>query len=573
MFQFSRFRVKNSIKILHYGYYGQKKSEILRYQSIFTRIKKIFTSGYNIRNETLELLKLSKFTEEEFSKSFQSLRTKDYNEGQIHLKDGLKQLSSSVKPDKPLNEEKIELMCKAILGSGAVHSDSKHQMLSYNEFRSSVTTLAEKLDPRIYQLGFSFLLVGTSVGIIIPCMPLLVSKLEISPAAFGIVISAFGLSRLLGNVPSGFLVEKYGRKSVLMGGLVLCGVANFAISFILYPGLGTPWLIFCRFVGGLGVAAFISGGQMIISDISTNLNRTRTIAPVMAAFSAGTALGPALGGVLVDLVGLTNTYAIVGGCFGLIAIKVHFMMTETMKQKKKIVNIKTPPLIITEGISPISPVTPPLPSLTKEIRSSFTVASNSWKTLMKRSEIRNMITLNTLFWFSLAGAQFTLLPLHLVNDQFNFTPSEIGSCFAYSSIISLLCSQPIAYISDKFGKQKVMIFGTTLVSFSVFAIPFTSSLYELLAVLTPFSMGLTCMSAATPALITDLTSSDERAQALSLLRTSSDMGFLFGATFSGLLASHISTTAAFLTDGGTVVAAVLLYLMRSRAIQHENDKK
>ncbi len=36
---------------------------------------------------------------------------------------------------------------------------------------------------------------------------------------------------------------------------------------------------------------------------STPLNRTRTIAPVMAGFSGGAALGPAAGGVLIDSIG------------------------------------------------------------------------------------------------------------------------------------------------------------------------------------------------------------------------------------------------------------------------------
>jgi MFS family permease len=50
------------------------------------------------------------------------------------------------------------------------------------------------------------------VGIIIPCMPLLVSQLSIPASEFGLVISAFGLSKLIGNIPSGYFVEKYGRK-------------------------------------------------------------------------------------------------------------------------------------------------------------------------------------------------------------------------------------------------------------------------------------------------------------------------------------------------------------------------
>lgn len=68
------------------------------------------------------------------------------------------------------------------------------------------------------------------MGIIIPCMPLLVSQLSIPPSEFGLVVSAFGLSKLLGNIPSGYFVEKYGRKPSMVAGLGMCGVGLGAIG-------------------------------------------------------------------------------------------------------------------------------------------------------------------------------------------------------------------------------------------------------------------------------------------------------------------------------------------------------
>ncbi len=68
------------------------------------------------------------------------------------------------------------------------------------------------------------------MGILIPCMPLLVSQLNIPPSEFGLVVSAFGLSKLIGNIPSGYFVEKYGRKPSMMVGLGMCGVGLGSIG-------------------------------------------------------------------------------------------------------------------------------------------------------------------------------------------------------------------------------------------------------------------------------------------------------------------------------------------------------
>lgn len=546
----------------------------------------VVTSSLYYREEILELLQLKTFTEEEWRQSFQSLQV-DKADNTIELKESLTHLYQQKVPWLPLNNKKIEVLASEILPK-KTHPSSldnvpsfQNKRITFDQYKQYLTKYSERLDKRVWNIGMSFLLTGVSVGVIIPCMPLLVSQLQISPSSFGFVISAFGLSKLLGNVPSGFLVEKYGRTAVVTSGLVLCGLANCAISFIFLPGFGTPWLVFCRFLAGIGVSGFIAGGQMIMSDISTHLNRTRTIAPVMASFSAGTAFGPAIGGILVDTIGLTYTYATVGACFGLIALQNQLTMKETKRvklldQRPSSSNNTSTITSQTSSLSPSSPSETILkakerPKMSSEILKSFKTASNAWKELLHIPQIKNMIILNTVFWFAMSGAQFTLLPLHLVSNTFNFTSFEIGSCFAYSSIVSFLASQPIAYLSDKYGKQKVMIAGMTLVSSSVLSLSFTSNLTELLVVLTPLAAGITSMNAATPALMTELTTSEQRAQGLSLLRTASDIGFLFGAVFSGYVASHFDLSTAFLTDGTTVLSAMIWFYLRNKLVSEASS--
>jgi MFS family permease len=87
------------------------------------------------------------------------------------------------------------------------------------------------------------------VGIIIPCMPLLVSQLSIPASEFGLVISAFGLSKLIGNIPSGYFVEKYGRKPSMVVGLGMCGVGLGALGEWLCETVLVSWSVRC--LGGL----------------------------------------------------------------------------------------------------------------------------------------------------------------------------------------------------------------------------------------------------------------------------------------------------------------------------------
>jgi len=69
---------------------------------------------------------------------------------------------------------------------------------------------------------------------------------------------------------------------------------------------------------------------MAVADISTPLNRARMMAPMTTAFSAGTVLGPAVGGVLCSALGVAPTFGVVGALFGANALATRLLTSETM---------------------------------------------------------------------------------------------------------------------------------------------------------------------------------------------------------------------------------------------------
>ena len=185
--------------------------------------------------------------------------------------------------------------------------------------------MATVLDPRVYTLATSMCIVGTSVGVVIPVMPLLVHELAISTSQFGLVVAAFGASKLIGNIPAAYLVERYGRRPCLIYSLLGIGTAMGGICFVhSFVGLAGA-----RFATGLGVSLYIAASTMYNTDISTPLNRARTLAPVMAAFSAGMAIGPALGGYMAGTVGVHPTFVVVGAAFASTAGLNWMAITET----------------------------------------------------------------------------------------------------------------------------------------------------------------------------------------------------------------------------------------------------
>lgn len=436
-------------------------------------------------------------------------------------------------------------------------------LMSYEQYQEKIVRIGERLDIRIWNIGLSFLFAGASVGIIVPCMPLLVSQLSIPPNEFGYIVSAFGLSKLLGNIPAGYLVDTYGRKPVMVAGLGMCAIGMGSIGFALMPGLGTSWLISCRLVSGLGVSAFVAGGFMYMSDISNALNRTRTIAPVMAAFSAGAALGPAVGGILVDTIGIPSTYGIVGGLFVLLAAVNSRLLEETKAQVLLSTDSSCDVELPQDGSS--------VKDMERGILGSFHTAYSSWYELINSSnrQISNVVVLNGLYWFTLSGTQMTLLPLVMVNPHFGLQMSayEIGGCFAFMSIISFASSQPLAYLSDKYGKVPLMLIGCTMLSGSMFSLPLLAKMgstsMDLLPILLPFALGSTIMNSNPNAVMANETTSESRSQGLSLLRTSGDLGLLLGSTASGAFAFMTSIESALQMNGLVTSATIIWFTCRN----------
>lgn len=505
------------------------------------------------RSDLFKLLQLRTFDAKEIETSFHLLQQANpVDENDTKHSEKAITVNATKGLERLYHQEAVEPSAKSLATFRKLLSTEQISTTELNlvDYTTHIQSLGEKLDRRIISIGTSFLLTGVSVGIIIPCMPLLVNELALPPSDMGIVVAAFGLSKLLANMPSAHFVEKYGRKPAIETGLVLCGVGVAAIGLTLLPGFGSNWLIGCRFLSGVGVSAFLAGGFMFVSDISTALNRTRTIAPVMASFHAGSALGPALGGVLVQHAGLAATYGTVGALFLVIAASNHFTMMETKPQ------FFTPPA----STGSTEPSTTAAVAMKSGFKEQFHATTSSWKELAAMPALRDVIAMNGVFWFVWSGAQLTLLPLFLVsNGAYSLSPAELGGFFAVASIVSFLSAQPVAYVADKHSKIGTFMTGLGLASGCIMALPLTGSLTHLFALLVPLSLGSTILNALPASMVTDLTTEAQRAQALSLMRTSGDMGLLLGATTAGIIASQTSIATAFMFDGSVLAAAMVAY--------------
>jgi MFS family permease len=224
------------------------------------------------------------------------------------------------------------------------------------------------------------------------------------------------LAKMAANIPSAIAVERHGRKPYMVYSLILVSIGVGGI------GIASSFeeLYVCRLLTGVGVSFLSGAATMMLTDMSTPLNRASTIAPVMSAFAAGTALGPALGGFLVDSVGLHPTFYLVGASYVGVAALNRGILEETKSR-----NIHFPwqqPALE--------------PSKEKSLYESVQDAVGQWVPLMGDPSVRNILIMNGLYWVALAGSQMTLLPLVLTDSAgLNFSATQVGQAYMGMSLV------------------------------------------------------------------------------------------------------------------------------------------
>ena len=130
-------------------------------------------------------------------------------------------------------------------------------------------------------------------GIIIPLLPFYAETFGASALVVGLLSTSFSLMQFLFAPVWGRLSDGYGRRPI-----ILVGLMGSAVSYLAFGLAGTlPMLFAARILAGIA-GANIPTAQAFIADSTRPENRARGMGLIGAAFGLGFIFGPALGGFL-----------------------------------------------------------------------------------------------------------------------------------------------------------------------------------------------------------------------------------------------------------------------------------
>lgn len=137
-------------------------------------------------------------------------------------------------------------------------------------------------------------------SIAVPVLPDLSRRLGASPTMIGLLFASFGVTLLTVSMPSGALSDRIGRKSPLVGGMLLLVVASLLFAF----SDTLPWLFAARLAQGAADAVTWVVGFALVADLYPASERGRITGIVMMGTSFAFMIGPSIGGWLYEIGGI-----------------------------------------------------------------------------------------------------------------------------------------------------------------------------------------------------------------------------------------------------------------------------
>ncbi len=344
---------------------------------------------------------------------------------------------------------------------------------------------------RVALLGVAGFLAAISWQVVIPFLPLHLSRIGFTAAQIGILTSLLSLAMGIVELEVGQIAGVFGRRSTLVGGF-------------LFNSAAMVWLATTRTWSGVGAALATVGAVRAmmwaplfaeVAHTASEQTRGRAFAAFWFWTSVAFLIGPALGGLIATLYGTLWAFY-VGSAFSLVAL---------------------PALIAT----------------TDPIRSAPGVLVTGAEKVLRVPAIPRLCTANLLY-YSVTGIWLTFLPLFAAQQRISVL--TIGWVFTLQGLTYALVQIPTGRLVDRLGPGRLII--PAIVGRSVLAVlvPLLHTPFAFLLAGAAFGLVGGFLPVPLTTLVARLVPQEHYTTAMGVYNSSGDLGFFIGPLLGGAAA-------------------------------------
>lgn len=339
----------------------------------------------------------------------------------------------------------------------------------------------------------------------------------------GLAMGIYGLTQFLGQLPFGAASDKFGRKPVIVFGLVLFMLG----SFVAAATDDIIWVIIGRALQGMG--AISAAVTAMVADSTREEHRTKAMAMVGMSIGVTFAVSLVASPVLFQWIGMSGIF-ILTGILAIIAIWVILFV------------VPAAPMVRTARV-PFSRV----------LRDGSLMRMNAGVFVLHMTQM----------------AMFVVLPSMLIQAT-GLAISSHWKIYLPVVLLSFVFMLPAIISGERKGQMKqVMVMAVLLLAvvqagfWWVFS-GTTVHPWALVILLFLFFVAFNILEACQPSMVSRLAPAEAKGTAMGVYNTMQSLGLFCGGVAGGWLLQHAGTASVFrLTTVAVLVWLVIAYYMKN----------
>lgn len=342
---------------------------------------------------------------------------------------------------------------------------------------------------------------------ILPVLTLFTEQMEgATPVLIGLSISIYGLTQAFLQIPFGLLSDRFGRKKIIVLGLILFAVG----SVIAAMATNIYTILLGRAIQGAGaIAAAI---MALVADLTQEVHRTKAMATIGASIGISFGVAITLGPILAGYVGVSGIFWLTAILASIAILVVLFVVPSP---KKSIVH-----------------------------RDAEWVSGQFFNVLKNPELLR--LDFGIFVLHLCLTASFVVLPL-LIRDA-GIQAENHWMVYLPILVTSMAFIVPFVIIAEKKRKMKPIFVSATIMlmvaNLGLFS--FYDSVYGLLGFLWLFFCGFNLLESTLPSLVSKTAPGDLKGTAMGAYSSSQFMGAFVGGAAGGWLYGELGAEAVFL---------------------------
>ncbi|MCS7098398.1 MAG: MFS transporter [Candidatus Methanomethyliaceae archaeon] len=157
-----------------------------------------------------------------------------------------------------------------------------------------------------WRLNIAAMLFFTFVQVVVPLIPRYAVVIGAQPFLIGLAISSISIAAIITRPIGGILSDKWSRRKLMIIGTIFASIAYFILSI----SNDVNTIIISRILEGIGVALFVPSSIASAIDYAPEGRIGEALGWRSLMIGIGFSIGPALGGILSELLGYIRTFII-----------------------------------------------------------------------------------------------------------------------------------------------------------------------------------------------------------------------------------------------------------------------